>query len=196
MSLLDTVIGALASQGRGGNATDAAGGGNTQAALLQAVIGMLMQGGQQGSQPGGRQMGAQAGGGLGGLLGGVLGGMAQMGGGAASGAGSSGGGLAGGLGGLLEQFSRAGLGDAAKSWVGTGPNQSVSADQISQVFGGDAIGNLARQLGMAPTEVSGHLSELLPDVVDRLTPRGQVPQGNELSSLGNIDSVLNSLLRR
>jgi hypothetical protein len=118
MSLLDTVIGALASQGRGGNATNAAGGGNTQAALLQAVIGMLMQGGQQGSQPGGRQMGAQAGGGLGGLL------------------------------------------------------------------------------GMAPTEVSGQLSELLPDVVDRLTPRGQVPQGNELSSLGNIDSALNSLLRR
>ncbi len=176
MGLLDSVIGALGSQGGAG------GGGNSQAALLQAVIGMLMQGGQQG--------GAQAGGGLGGGLGGLLG---QMAGGAGGGGGAGG---LGGLGGLLEQFSRAGLGDAAKSWVSTGPNMPVSGDQISQVLGGDMIGNLARQLGMDQNAVAGQLSQMLPEVVDRLTPGGQLPQGNDLSALGNIDGLLGSLLRR
>ncbi len=170
MGLLDSVIGALGSQG-------GAGGGNSQAALLQAVIGMLMQGGQQG--------GAQGGGGLGGLLGG----LGQM---AGGGAGAGG----GGLGGLLEQFSRAGLGDAANSWVSTGPNMPVSGDQISQVLGGDTIGNLARQLGMDPNAVAGQLSQMLPEVVDKLTPNGQLPQGNDLSALGNIDGILGGLLRR
>jgi uncharacterized protein YidB (DUF937 family) len=176
MGLLDSVIGALGSQGGAG------GGGNTQAALLQAVLGMLMQGGQGGG-------GQSAGGGLGGLLGG----LGQM-----AGGGSGGGGMGGmgGLGGLLEQFSRAGLGEAAQSWVSTGPNQPVSGDQISQVLGGDMIGNLARQLGMDPSAVSGQLSQMLPEVVDRLTPNGQLPQGNDLASLGNIDAVLGSLLRR
>jgi uncharacterized protein YidB (DUF937 family) len=149
MGLLDSVIGALNSQGGG-----ASGGGGTQAALLQAVIGMLLQGGQPA------------------------------------------GGAAGGLGGLLEQFKSAGLGDAAQSWIGTGPNKGVSADQISQVFGGDVIGQLASRLGLAPTEVSGQLSEMLPDVVDRLTPGGQLPQGNDLAALGNIDGILGSLMRR
>lgn len=179
MGLLDSVIGALGSQGGAG------GGGNSQAALLQAVIGMLMQGGQQG--------GAQAGGGLGGGLGGLLG---QMAGAAGGGGGGSGAGGLGGLGGLLEQFSRAGLGDAAKSWVSTGPNMPVSGDQISQVLGGDMIGNLARQLGMDQNAVAGQLSQMLPEVVDRLTPGGQLPQGNDLSALGNIDGLLGSLLRR
>lgn len=178
MGLLDSVIGALGSQGGAG------GGGNTQAALLQAVIGMLMQGGQQG--------GAQAGGGLGGLLGG----LGQMAGGGAGMGGAGGGGGLGGLGGLLEQFSRAGLGEAANSWVSTGPNMPVSGDQISQVLGGDMIGNLARQLGMDPNAVAGQLGQMLPEVVDKLTPNGQLPQGNDLSALGNIDGILGSLLRR
>ena len=209
MSLLDSVIGALGSQ-RG-----AGGGSNSQAALLRAVLGMLMQGGAQ--QGGGQQGGTQASGGLGGLgglmaglggggqsgagggLGGLLGGLAQMSGGGGGGGGDAagvGGGLGGGLGALVEQFSRAGLGDAAKSWVGTGQNQAVSGDQITQVFGGDTIGNLARQLGMDPGEVAGQMSQMLPDVVDRLTPGGQLPQGNDLSALGNIDGLLNGLLRR
>jgi len=203
MGLLDSVVGALGSQ-RG-----AGGGGNSQAALLQAVLGMLMQGGGQpgGSQPGGAQDSGGLGGlgglmaglggggqsGAGGGLGGLLGGLAQMSGG---GGGGAAGGLGGGLGALLEQFSRAGLGDAAKSWVGTGQNQAVSGDQITQVFGGDTIGNLARQLGMDPGEVAGQMSQMLPGVVDRLTPGGQLPQGNDLSALGNIDGLLNGLLRR
>ncbi len=188
MGLLDSLIAGLGSQGGSGGMGGTMGGGGTQAALLQAVIGMLMRGGQN--------SGGQAGGGLGGL-GGLLGGLGGMaGGGVAAGSGASGGGGLGGLGALLEQFSRAGLGEAAQSWVSTGPNQPVSGDQISQVLGGDMIGNLARQLGMDPGAVAGQLGELLPEVVDRLTPGGQLPQGNDLSALGDIDGLLSSLLRR
>ncbi len=178
MGLLDSVIGALGSQGGG-----ASGGGGTQAALLQAIVGMLMQGGQGGGQGGG--------------LGAMLGGLAQAAGGGQAGGGQGGlGGLGGGLGALVEQFSRAGMGDAARSWVSTGQNQPVSADQISQVFGGDTIAQLARQLGLAPNEVAGQMSQMLPEVVDRLTPGGQIPQGNDLAALGDIDGLLNGLLRR
>jgi uncharacterized protein YidB (DUF937 family) len=185
MGLLDSVIGALGQSQGGGGGTGGMGGG-TQAALLQAVIAMLTQGG--GAQAGGAQ--AAPGGGLGGMLGGVLGGALGGGGG-----GSGGGGL-GGLGGLLEQFTRHGMGDAVQSWVGTGQNMPVSPDQITQVFGNDAIGKLAQQLGLGHGEVAGQLSQMLPQVVDKLTPHGQVPQGNDLSALGDIGGLLGGLMHR
>jgi uncharacterized protein YidB (DUF937 family) len=176
MGLLDSVIGALgASQGGGG-------GGGNQAALLQMVLGMLMQGGQGGA--------AQGGGGLGGALGGMLGGA--LGGGQAGG---QGGGL-GGLGALLGQLSNHGLGDVAKSWVGTGQNLPISPDQITQVLGSDRISQMAEQLGMGHGDLAGQLSQMLPQVVDKLTPHGQVPQGNDLSSLGDIGGLLGDLLKR
>lgn len=198
MSLLNTVVGALGSQGGGG-------GQNPQAALIQAILGMLMQGGQQGQGGGGlgAVLGSLSGGGQGGGpsggLGGILGGLAQMAGGGQGGAhgGAAGlGGLGAGLGALIEQFSRAGAGDAARSWLATGANLPVSPDQIAQVFGSDAIGQLARQLGMAPNEVAGQMSQLLPEVVDKLTPQGRLPQGNDLASLANIEGLLSGLLRR
>lgn len=178
--LLNVVTGALGAQAGGGR------GQNPQAALIQALLGMLMKGGL-----GGSGAGAAGGAATGGGLGGLLGGLAQMAGGGAA----QGGGLGAGLGGLVEQFARAGLGDAARSWVGTGANLPVSADQISQVFGSDMIGQLSRQLGMAPTEVAGQMSQLLPQVVDQLTPGGKLPQGNDLAALGNIDGLLKGLLR-
>lgn len=186
--LLNVVAGALGSQAGGGR------GQNPQAAMIQAILGMLMQGGLGGGGAARAGAGGAGGAGLGGL-GGLLGGLAQMAGGGAAQAGGSGGGLGAGLGGLLEQFSRAGMGDAARSWVGTGTNMPVSADQISRVFGNDLIGQLSSQLGMAPAEVAGQMSQLLPQVVDKLTPNGQVPQGNDLAALGNIDGLLKGLLR-
>lgn len=167
MGLLDSVIGALG-QSQGG--AGAAGGGGGQGALLQMVLGMLMQGGQggQGSQ-GGQVSQAGGGGGLGGL---------------------------GGLGALVEQFTRHGMGDMVKSWVGTGQNLPVSPDQMTQVLGSDRISQMAEQLGLGKGELAGQLSQMLPQVVDRLTPHGQLPQGNDLSSLGDIGGLLGGLLKR
>lgn len=167
MGLLDSVIGALGQSQAGAGA---GGGGGGQGALLQMVLGMLMQGGQggQGSQGG---QGGQAGGG------GGLGGL-------------------GGLGALVEQFTRHGMGDMVKSWVGTGQNLPVSPDQMTQVLGSDRISQMAEQLGLGKGELAGQLSQMLPQVVDRLTPHGQLPQGNDLSSLGDIGGLLGGLLKR
>jgi uncharacterized protein YidB (DUF937 family) len=83
----------------------------------------------------------------------------------------------GGLGGLVQSFQEKGLGDIISSWIGTGENQPISADQIQQVLGSDVIQNIAAKAGIAPEEMSGKLAEFLPGVIDKLTPDGTVPEG-------------------
>jgi uncharacterized protein YidB (DUF937 family) len=80
----------------------------------------------------------------------------------------------GGLGNVVSQFEQSGLGAQAASWVGTGANQSISGDQLAQVFGSGAIGQIASQLGMDHGQASGALAQLLPDVINQLTPHGQI----------------------
>jgi uncharacterized protein YidB (DUF937 family) len=87
----------------------------------------------------------------------------------------------GGLGGLVEQFKEKGLGDAVSSWVGTGENLPISAEQISQVLGSGEISRIAEQLGVSPEETSDGLAAVLPQVVDKLTPEGSVPSHDLLS---------------
>ena len=84
----------------------------------------------------------------------------------------------GGLSGLLGKLNQAGLGDVAKSWVGTGQNLPISGAQVEQVLGSGQLSQIASQLGVDPSRVGGLLSQVLPHVVDQLTPQGQVPQGN------------------
>jgi uncharacterized protein YidB (DUF937 family) len=84
----------------------------------------------------------------------------------------------GGLSGLVQQFAGKGLGDIVNSWVGTGKNLPITAEQIKQGLGSDAITQLAAKAGLSPDQVTSHLSELLPNVVDKLTPNGQVPKGD------------------
>ena len=92
-----------------------------------------------------------------------------------------GGSQAGGLTGLLDKFKAAGLGDHAQSWVGTGQNMPVSGDQVNNALGGDMIKQMAAKLGIDPSHASEGLAQLLPNLVDKLTPNGAVPQsGSEL----------------
>src|SRR5512136_1961776 len=86
----------------------------------------------------------------------------------------------GGLQGLIQMFSQKGLGDAMSSWISTGENQPVSSDQIQHALGGNLIQQIAQQLGSSKSEVSGGLANLLPDVIDKLTPAGKLPEGNQL----------------
>jgi uncharacterized protein YidB (DUF937 family) len=88
----------------------------------------------------------------------------------------------GGLTGLIAKFQSSGLGAHADSWVGTGPNQSVSADQISHVLGSDKVAAMAQRLGVNPQTASTALATLLPLVVDHLTPKGQVESGTDLGA--------------
>jgi uncharacterized protein YidB (DUF937 family) len=89
--------------------------------------------------------------------------------------------LVGGLNGLISQFASKGLGDVISSWVGTGKNLPVSGDQLKSALGEDTIKNIASKLGMDLNAVTTQLSNLLPDVVDKLTPDGTVPEGDIMS---------------
>lgn len=84
----------------------------------------------------------------------------------------------GGFSGLLQTFQEKGLGGIASSWVGAGENQPVSAEQIQGVLGTDQINQFAAKAGIPPDQASAKLAEYLPQVVDKLTPNGQIPTGN------------------
>ena len=120
---------------------------------------------------------------LDGLLGSVMGGM--MGGGQAQ-PGAQGGNQMiqmalqvlqqnGGIEGLLAKFQQAGLGQQAQSWIGTGQNQPISPDALSQIFGQGQLGQIAQQMGMSQEEAAGGLAQALPGVVDHMTPGGEIP---------------------
>jgi uncharacterized protein YidB (DUF937 family) len=167
MGILDDLLGGLAGQAMGGRsgreAPRGGGGGMPQVlmALMPVVLAMLANRGTRGAPV---QAGyAPEGGGLGGILGQVLGG------------GAVGGSAAGGLGGLLEQLSRAGFGEQADSWVARGPNKPISPDAMTQIFGRDGLEHIARQTGISEDEATRGLSQLLPEVVDRVTPDGSMP---------------------
>ena len=83
----------------------------------------------------------------------------------------------GGLGGLVQSFQQGGLGDVVNSWVSNGQNLPISAEQIQAVLGGGKLQDIASQLGVSIEQASGSLAELLPQMVDKLTPNGQIPEG-------------------
>lgn len=134
--------------------------------LLDAITGAL-GGGQGGAQGGGAQ-----------LIAVLLQQFGQQGGG-------------NGLGGLVEQFTRGGLGELVQSWVGTGQNLPVSAQQIEQILGGGQLAQLAQQFGVEPAQLANQLAEQLPGAVDSLTPQGRLPEGGLDDVLGSLSGLLN-----
>ena len=92
-----------------------------------------------------------------------------------------------GLAGLVQQFQQKGMGDLINSWVSTGQNQQLSAEQVEQAIGSEQVQQFARQTGMEGSQAAGSLAQLLPQIIDKLTPNGQVPaQGDVQSMLGNL----------
>jgi uncharacterized protein YidB (DUF937 family) len=89
----------------------------------------------------------------------------------------------GGLTGLISAFEQNGLGSVVASWVGTGQNLPISAEQLQSVLGNEQVQAIAQQLGFSTQDVSAHLANLLPQVVDKLTPDGSVPEGNAIGGL-------------
>lgn len=86
----------------------------------------------------------------------------------------------GGLGGLVEMFKSKGLGDAVSSWISTGENQPVSNDQITSALGSNTIQEISQKLGISGTDASNGLAALLPQIIDKLTPDGSIPEGDLL----------------
>jgi uncharacterized protein YidB (DUF937 family) len=128
-----------------------------------------------GTSPGSAAAPSGGSGGLGDLLKGGLGGLLA--------GGAAGSVLSGGLNDLLKQFQQSGQGQVAQSWIGHGPNQSISPDDLADALGADRINTLSRFSGMSRDDLLNGLSQQLPDVVDRLTPDGRVPTEEEASRL-------------
>jgi len=91
------------------------------------------------------------------------------------------GGLLGGLGGLLQSFQQSGHGDVINSWIGPGQNQPIAPDQLHRALGPDAVNNLSRLTGLPQDQLVSELSRVLPDIVDKLTPHGRMPDQAEMS---------------
>jgi uncharacterized protein YidB (DUF937 family) len=85
------------------------------------------------------------------------------------------GGLLGGLGGLLNRFQQNGQDDVIKSWIGTGENKPIAPGQLGSALGSDVVKSLAQRSGLSEQELMAKLSQILPGVVDRLTPNGRIP---------------------
>jgi uncharacterized protein YidB (DUF937 family) len=173
MGLLDDLLGSALGGGLGQQGGErpaqtpaaAGGGSNIMMALLPVVLSMLASRGG-GSQPGG--------GGLGGMLGQMLGGGTPS-------------GTSGGLGGLLEQMQRAGFGEHAQSWVGSGQNMPIAPNAMGQIFGERGLDEIARHANLTPQETSEGLSQLLPELVNHVTPGGQAPDFDQL--LRSVDGL-------
>jgi len=96
----------------------------------------------------------------------------------------------GGLAGLVQQFQQAGLGNQMGSWVSTGQNLPISPEQLLQAFGQGQMQQMAASSGMDVGQRSGGLSYLLPQLIDRLTPQGQMPAGGVDDALAELSRMM------
>jgi uncharacterized protein YidB (DUF937 family) len=95
----------------------------------------------------------------------------------------SGGGMSKGLGGLVDMFNQKGLGDVVGSWISTGKNLPITADQVQAVLGSAEVRALAAKAGIDPQAASQAIAQILPHLVDRATPNGQMPAGGILDAI-------------
>jgi uncharacterized protein YidB (DUF937 family) len=96
----------------------------------------------------------------------------------------------GGLSGLAQQFQRAGLGAELNSWISTGQNLPISPEQLMQVFGQGQLQQMAASSGMDFDSLSGGLADLLPQMIDRITPQGQMPAGGLDGALAELSKMM------
>jgi uncharacterized protein YidB (DUF937 family) len=92
----------------------------------------------------------------------------------------------GGVDGLVKKFQQSGLGDLAASWVGTGENKGILPDQLASILGKDQIASLAQQAGIPESQGASVLSQILPSIVDKLTPDGTAPESGSLATWGKV----------
>jgi uncharacterized protein YidB (DUF937 family) len=156
-------------------------GGGGMSPMTMAILGLLAykavksftnQPGAAPAAPRAPAGGGTGGGGLGNLLSGLGGLLAG---------GAAGSVLSGGLNDLVKQLQQGGLGDAANSWVGKGPNRAISADDLASALGADQINTLMAHTGLSRQDLLAGLSEHLPEAINHLTPDGRLPTEQEMS---------------
>ena len=207
--VIGNVIGGALGGGRGrggslgGGRGGALGGGGGTSPIMMALMALLASRGGGGGLGGmlgggglGGMLGGQGSGGVGGMLGGILGngdarpdesrrdndlaGAFDNPAGPSAGEAMTGGGFGGGLGGLLERFTQSGHGEKMNSWIGPGQNEPIEPQELESALGEGTISDLSRQTGMPKGDLLSQLSQVLPGVVDQLTPKGRMPQREEM----------------
>lgn len=143
--------------------------------LLDGLLGGLMGGGNSGGSNPLLQIAMQM--------------LANKGGGGAGGGGALD--SMGGVAGIVNAFQKGGLGHLADSWVGTGDNLPVSPDQLTEVLGSDKIGAIASQLGMSQGDAAGGLAKILPELINHVTPNGQLPASHNM-----VEDALSMFLKK
>lgn len=98
----------------------------------------------------------------------------------------------GGLDGVLGKFRQAGMGAQADSWVSSGQNMNISPDQLQQVFGSGSLNEIASQLGMSQNQAGSTMSQMLPELINQLTPQGQVTNESNDSVAAALESLSRS----
>lgn len=97
----------------------------------------------------------------------------------------------GGLSALVEQFTKAGHGAKAASWVGTGPNEELTGEEVVKALGPEKVDEAARKAGLSHDEAANELAGAIPKVVNELTPEGKVPEREMLDELvGKLKGLL------
>ena len=81
----------------------------------------------------------------------------------------------GGMGAVLERFRQQGYGRQAQSWVATGDNDGIDERAVEQVVGAGELQQMAQRLGVPEHEVAQAFAEIMPEMVDKLSPQGQMP---------------------
>ena len=192
--------------------------------FLGQILGSVL-----GNARAGQQSPMGSGGGLGDLLGGLMGGGAGQGGNrpadlsglgrdqgqgqSGSGMGNKGGALMllllplamqwvqrnGGIGGVLERFRNQGYSQQAASWVSTGENEELQPQAVNELMGTEELSRMSQQLGVSQEEVSSSMAQILPEIVNQLTPQGGVPDdGDEVLNRGTsmLEQLMNAAQRR
>ena len=97
--------------------------------------------------------------------------------------------ISGGLNELVQRFERGGLGDVIGSWIGSGPNQRIGPDQLHQAIGPETIERLSEKTGIGKGELLPLIAQVLPSIIDRLTPNQRVPDEGEISRMQSNASI-------
>ena len=97
---------------------------------------------------------------------------------------------AGGVQGIMSKLEASGLGDKARSWIGTGGNEAISPDEVKRALGPDEVRAAAERAGVSEDEAATGIADMLPKLIDQVSPDGKLPD------LGPLDDALAGFLKR